>query len=212
MSRASRALLWVIGSIAAFGLALFATLPIITVSADLFAPPLGFDRHLLSMALWPIVWALLAAGGIWLLRNVLLGPVRPQPMAVVLLLLGCVIAAWHHVALQRWLFHRFGYVDPDMVGWTVGLFAVLAMIGVAAFATLIAPARVAWVPAGVAVIGAAGTVLIGVDNAISGVPNGIASDSVPLAVTLVVASLYAIGASVMVVRQLWRTSRPDDAR
>lgn len=208
----SRAALWVIGSIAAFGLALFATLPIITVSADLSAAPLGFDRHLLSMALWPIVWALLAAGGIWALRNVLLGPVRPQPMAVALLLLGCGIGAWHHVALQRWLVHRFGYVDPDMVGWTVGLFAVLVSIGVGAFSTFIAPARVAWVPAGVAVIGTAGTVLIGVDNALNGLPNGIALDSVPLAVTLVVASLYAIGASAMVVRQLLRTPRPDDAR
>lgn len=192
-----REVAWIILSIVAFFAALLATLPTVSLIGSTLSP--AGDLHLLQMALWPIVWGTFALAAVWLLGRALLGFPRLHPTGLALAVTGVGLAAWHHVVLQLWGRAHLGYYDPDMIGPTAGLFAVLVGIGVAAFGSYVAPRGVLWVPGALVVLGTLGVLVIAAGNAIAGAPNGIAADSIPLAVSIGAAVAYAVAASVLVV-------------
>jgi hypothetical protein len=199
---------WLVLSIASFVLALFATLPIVTVAGSVLVPP-PWDAHLVRVALWPIVWGGLAIVGVWLGARRLLAAAPPPPTAGALAAAALGVAAWHHVELHHWARAHLGYYDADMIGLTAGLFAVLVGIGVAAFASHLAPRGVRWAPDALVLGGALGTAVIAAGNAIAGVPDGIAADSIPLATSIGVAVAYAgIASAVVLRRAIERRGRP----
>jgi hypothetical protein len=199
---------WTVLSIAAFAASLPATLVLLG--------PIGFavgaggqlDTHLVEMALWPILWGGLSVAGSWVAARRFLPAPRPAGAGLALAIPGFVIAAASHVVLQQWETGRFGYPDPDLVGPMAGLFAVLVMIGVAAFGTFVAPANAGAVPAGIAIIGAGLVGLIAVSNA-AGLDDGIAPDSVPLAAWTLASVAYAGVAAVLVIRRVSGWGAPD---
>jgi hypothetical protein len=114
--------------------------------------------------------------------------------------IGIVLSATVHVVLQEWQIARFGYPEPELVGWTAGLFAVLVGLSVAAFGALIAPKQVVHWPLAAALAGAAGVGLIVLTN-VPGLSDGIADDSWPLAVWVGMSALYALGTAGLAVRR-----------
>lgn len=207
MPNSTRAVAWAALSLAAFPLALLATLPLITLPSQTGLGSLiadaGWNVHLVEMALWPIVWGTLSCAAIWYAGRVLLALRAPPRTEIAIAAIGFVLAAWHHVVLQQWQIGRLGIVDPDQVGWTAGLFALLVGIGVAAFGASIAPRSIARLPAALLVIGCVGVLLVAMSN-LGGVSDGIRADSVVLAVSLVAACLYSALATLLTLSRVGR--------
>jgi hypothetical protein len=198
-------LLWVIVAVAAFPATLLVTMALITVPLGIALGPLvaavGWDLHLVEMGLWPIVWGALACAAIWGSGRALLGISRLRPASVAFVALGFLVAAWHHVVLQQWEISRFGYVDPDLVGWTAGLFALVVGVGVAAFGASVAPRPIAWLPTTLVVAGFLAVIIVAVSN-LGGVSDGVEPDSFHLAATIAAASTYALLATHFTFRRL----------
>jgi hypothetical protein len=114
--------------------------------------------------------------------------------------IGIALSAIVHFVLQEWQIARFGLPEPELVGWTAGLFAVLVGLSVAAFGAFIAPKQVVHWPLAAALVGAAGVGLIVLAN-LPGLSDGIADDSWPLAVWVGISALYALGTADLAVRR-----------
>lgn len=164
------ALVWLIGLMQLFGMPHVAALGVCA-----FAWVLG--SGLLALAA-----ARLAFGG-WC--EVRLG-------AWLVLLVGAFVSAGQIAVLADWTIARFGYSDPDFVGPTFLLFAVVAGVAVAAFGVQVAPRGAAWPPLLAALGGAALGAAIMLSN-VPGLADGLGSDSVPLAGMMAAAAVY-IGA------------------
>jgi hypothetical protein len=114
--------------------------------------------------------------------------------------IGIALSAVVHVVLREWQIARFGLPEPELVGWTAGLFAVLVGLSVAAFGALIAPKQVVHWPLAAALAGATGVGLIVLTN-VPGLRDGIADDSWPLAVWIGISALCALGTAGLAVRR-----------
>ncbi|HEX6140584.1 MAG TPA: hypothetical protein VF013_09010 [Candidatus Limnocylindria bacterium] len=198
-----RALAWAVLSFAAFCTALFVTFGVITVVRWF----VELD-HLVELALWSLVWGSLALAAVLGAARVAFGAwPAVRPAGILLAAGGIALSGTVHVLLQQWEIERFGYRDPDLVGWTAGLFAVLLGQATAAFGVFAAPrGAVGWPLAGV-LLGAAGIALIVAAN-LPGLRDGIAPESWPLAVAVAACALYAVfatGASIIRARRLRAT-------
>ena len=140
---ASRGVAWAALSLVFFVAALFAVLPVIAAMQLVWDAP-----HLAQMAAWGPVWGILAVVGVLLAAQLALGAwLRPSPIAIGIAAVGIGLSSVVNVVLQQWEITRFGITEPELVGPTAGLFAVLIGLAVAGFGALIAPRRlIGWRP------------------------------------------------------------------
>lgn len=158
--------------------------------------------RLVELALWSVVWGTLAVAGVLVAGRVSFDawlPVSPRGLAIAAV--GTGLSAAVLVVLNQWQTERFGSLDPDYVGWTFGLFAVLIGIGTAGFALDIAPRRARLWPLLATLAGAGLTGVIIAFN-VPGVRDGIEPESWPLAILIGVSGLYAAGVGLLSLGRL----------
>jgi hypothetical protein len=192
----ARGFAWAVLSFAVFVAALYATLPILAVAQWFVDLP-----HLTEMAAWSVVWGGLSVVGVLAAARLAFGAWLPlHPAGLAIAVAGIALSATVHVVLQQWEIARFGIPEPEYIGWTAGLFAVLIGLAVASFGAFLAPRQVIGWPLAAVVIGAAGVALIILSN-VSGLSDGIGDDSWPLAIWVGLSGLYAVGVAALVIRR-----------
>ena len=202
---ASRGAAWTSLSLVFFVAALFASLPLLAAVNLVWDAP-----HLAQMAVWSPAWGVLSILGVLAAARFAFGAwLRPSPVAIGVAAVGLGLSAIVNVVLQQWEMTRFGITEPELVGPTAGLFAVLTGLAVAAFAAFLAPRRlIAWPLAAVG-LGFLGVTVIVASN-LPGLSDGIAAESWPLAIWVGVSGLYAVAATGLVIhRALGRSGEPD---
>ena len=191
-----RGLVWAVLSFAIFVAALFAVLPILAVVnwfADL--------PHLTEMAVWSVVWGGLSLTGVLIAARLAFNTWLPlSPIGIAIAVIGIALSAIVHVVLQQWEIARFGVPEPEYVGWTAGLFAVLIALATAAFGVFLAPKQVIGWPLAAVLLGCAGVAVI-VLSSVPGLRDGIADDSWPLAIWVGLSGLYALSVVALVLHR-----------
>jgi len=186
MTTHGRALTWSALSLVGFGAAAFAIFPV-SMALRLFVE----TTHSLDMALWSVVWSVFGAAAVLIAGRVAFTVwLRAGAAAVAIVVIGTLLSVGVHLTLQSWAAVRFGYFDPDFIGWTAVLFALLVGLATAAFGVFVAPrGAVAW-PLTFVLLGSAGVMLVLAAN-LPGLSDGLAPDSRPLAGWLGASGLYA---------------------
>lgn len=201
----SRGLAWASLSLVFFVAALFAALPLLAALNLVWDAP-----HLAEMAIWSPIWGILSILGVLLAAQLALGAwLRPPPIAIGIAAVGLVLSAVVNVVLQQWETTRFGITEPELVGPTAALFAVLTGLAVAAFGALLAPRRLIMWPLAAVVLGFLGVAIIVASN-LPGLSDGIAAESWPLAVWVGISGLYALVATGLVIRRAWGRSGQEE--
>jgi len=118
--------------------------------------------------------------------------------------IGIGLSAVVHVVLQQWEIERFGYPDPEFVGWTAALFGVLIGQATAHFGSQIAPRKSRGWPTAATVVGAAIGSLIVVSN-LPGLEDGIRPESVPLAIWIAASGVYLLATTGLAVMRAFRS-------
>lgn len=146
--------------------------------------------HAVGLAAWSVVWGALSIIGVFVAGRAAFGRwLSLTPAAVVFAALGIATSALVNVAIHEWSVGRFGYYDPDFVGWTAGLFAVLIALAVATFGAHVSPrAALIWPAVGATVAGVVSMVVIA--SNLPGLSDGIGADSWPLAFAIAGAAAY----------------------
>ena len=193
---ASRGAAWTSLSLVFFVAALFASLPLLAAVNLVWDAP-----HLAQMAVWSPSWGILSIVGVLAAARFAFGAwLRPSPMAIGVAVVGLGLSAIVNVVLQQWEMTRFGITEPELVGPTAALFAVLTGLAVAAFGALLAPRRlIAW-PLLAVGLGFLGVAVIVASN-LPGLSDGIAAESWPLAIWVGISGLYAVAAMGLVIRR-----------
>jgi hypothetical protein len=183
---AGAGLAWTILSFVLFLAAAFGVFPV-TAVLRVFVE----TTHSLDMALWSVAWAFLAALGVLVAGRLAFGAwPRVGAGAAAVLAIGTALSVGENLALQAWATSRFGYPDPEFIGWTAGLFAVLVGLATAAFGVFVAPRGAAGWPLAFVLLGSALVVFVLASN-LPGLADGLAPDSWPLAGWLGAGGLYA---------------------
>lgn len=197
----ARGLAWTALSFAAFVGALFAVLPLMA-AAQLFAAV----PHMAQMAAWSVIWGVLSIIGVLMAARIALGVwLAVGSLAWLAAATGTGLSATVHTVLQQWEIARFGHIDPDLVGLTAGLFAVLIGLATAAFGTLVAPSSVRGWPAAATLAGSLGVLWIVLLN-LPGLDDGLSPESQPLAIWLGLSAIYALVVGATAVTRLARRS------
>jgi len=192
----SRSLTWAALSFTGFVASLFAVLPFIAGMELVWNAP-----HLAQMGAWSLVWGVLSAVGVLIPARLSFGSwVRPRPLAIGMLAVGTGLSAIVNVVLQQWEISRFGITEPELVGLTAGLFAMLIGVAVAAFGAFLVPRQAIGWPVAAVVLGSVATALIVASN-LPGLSDGISAESWPLAIWVGLSALYVLIATALVVRR-----------
>jgi hypothetical protein len=196
-----RGLTWAALSFTGFVASLFAVLPFV------FAMKLIWDApHLAQMGAWSVVWGVLSLFGVLVAARLVFGAwLRPRPLGVAVAGVGIGLSAVLNVVLLQWETTRFGYIEPELVGLTAGLFAVLIGLSVAAFGAFLVPRRLIGWPLAMVALGFAGVAIIVLSN-LPGLADGIGADSWPLAICVGLSGVYALITGGMVVRRAFDRS------
>jgi len=149
--------------------------------------------HAFTLGLWALAWVLASGVLAFLAGRVALGTwLDVRASAWLVLLVGALLSGAHLWVLADWAIARYGASDPDYIGSTILLFAVVAGVAVAGFGVQVSPRWAAWSPLAAVVGGAVMGIAILLTN-VPGLADGLAADSGPLAAATVAAGLY-IGA------------------
>lgn len=201
----ARGLTWAALSFVFFLAALFAVLPVIAAVQLVWDAP-----HLAQMAVWSPVWGILSVLGVLVAARLVLGTwLQPPRVAVGIAVVGIALSAIVNVVLQQWEMTRFGITEPELVGPTAGLFAVLIGLAVAGFSAFVAPRRLIGWPLGAVVLGFTGVAIVELSN-LPGLANGIPTESWPLAIWVGLSGVYAVVVTALVVRRAM--DRSEDTR
>jgi hypothetical protein len=182
---------WTLLSIAGFCVGLLVSLPVNAALNLVVDMP-----HLAEMALWPVTWGSVSMAGI--LAAGRLAFRRPLAVSRAGLLFGAtgiLLAAGLQVALQQWAVARFAYADPEFIGPSAALFAVLVGLGAATFGVFVAPRGMAAWPLGFVLFGTGCVAFVLLSN-LPGLGDGLAPESRPLAAWLGASGLYAVLAAI----------------
>jgi hypothetical protein len=191
-----RGLTWAALSFSGFVASFFAVLPFIVAIQLVWDAP-----HLAQMGAWSLIWGVLSVLGVLVAARLAFGAwLRPRPIGVALAAVGIGLSAVLNVALQQWEIARFGITEPELVGLTAGLFAVLVGLSVAAFGAFLVPRRLMGWPLAMVALGFAGVAIIVLSN-LPGLADGIATGSWPLAICVGLAGLYALATGGLVLRR-----------
>jgi len=194
----TRGLTWAALSFVFFVAALLAVLPFTAAAKLVWDTP-----HLVEMAAWSPIWGVLSVLGVLVAAQLALGTwLRPSPVAFGVAAFGIGLSAVLNVVLQQWEIARFGITEPELVGLTAGLFAVLIGLAVAGFAALIAPRRLIGWPLAAFALGFVGVAIIVLSN-VPGLRDGIAAGSWPLAICVGLSGVYALVTGGLVLRRLF---------
>jgi hypothetical protein len=197
----TRGLTWAALSFVFFLAALVAILPLTGALRLVWDAP-----HLVQMAAWAPIWGVLSVLGVLVAAQLALGAwLRPPAVAIGVAAVGIGLSAVLNVVLQQWEITRFGITEPELVGLTAGLFAVLIGLAVAAFGALIAPRRLIGWPLAAVALGFLGVAIIVLSN-IPGLGDGIGAESWPLAICVGLSGLYALITAGLVVRRAFDRS------
>lgn len=154
----------------------------------------------LDLALFLMLTAALGTLGILASARIAFGRWLPVTKgALVVPLIGAVLAPAIEVALHDWARVSIGGYDGDFVGWTAGLAIMVILVGLACFGVQIAPAPATRPPLVGLTVGAAVVVLIVLSN-LPALSDGIGPHSGPLAVLVGLSAGYAIGAVAIGLR------------
>lgn len=193
----SRGLTWAALSFVFFVAALLAVLPFTAAAKLVWDTP-----HLVEMAAWSPIWGVLSVLGVLLAAQLALGAwLRPPAVAIGVAAVGIGLSAVLNVVLQQWETTRFGITEPELVGPTAGLFAVLIGLAVAGFGALLAPRRLIGWPLAAVVLGFLGVAIIVASN-VPGLGDGIGAESWPLAICVALSGLYALVVTGLVMRRV----------
>ncbi len=192
----ARGLAWTALSFVFFVAALFATLPIFAAVRLVWDTP-----HLVEMAAWGPIWGGLSVLGVLVAARLAIGTAfRPPAAALGIAAVGIGLSAVVNVVLQQWEMTRFGITEPELVGPTAGLFAVLIGLAVAGFAAYLAPRRLIGWPLAAVALGCLGVAVIVASN-VPGISDGIGADSWPLAIWVGLSGVYAAVVAALVGRR-----------
>lgn len=198
----ARGLAWAALSFVFFVAALVAVLPLVAAMRLVWDAP-----HLAQMAVWSPIWGILAVLGVLVAAQLALGTwLRPPASAIGIAAVGIGLSAVLNVVLQQWELARFGITEPELVGPTAGLFAVLVGLAVAGFGALVAPRRLIGWPLAAVALGLVGVAIIVASN-VPGLADGIAAESWPLAICVALSGVYAVAVAGLVARRALRPSR-----
>jgi hypothetical protein len=194
-----RALVWsgvsVIGFVAAF--------VVVGVLMSQLEQAFTFS-HSVMLGLWALSWVPVTGLATMGAARITLGAWPNVPaLAWLVLLLGAVVSAAHVWIVADWSIARFGFNDPDFVGSTFLLFAVVAGVAVAGFGVQLAPLWAAWLPLLALVGGGALAVSIIASN-IPGLRDGLAADSGTLAAATGAAAAYIGAVGIVSLARLRR--------
>lgn len=197
-----RGLTWAALSFTLFIAALLAIFPISAV-LNLF----GEIAHPATMVLWSVSWGVLSALGVLVAAQLVFGAwLRPPPLAIGIAVAGIGLSGVLNVVLQQWASTRYGYYDPDFIGWTAGLFALLIGLSTAAFGAFLVPRRLIGWPMAATLLGFAAIAFVVASN-VPGLADGIRPDSWPLAIVIGLCGLYALATLGLVLRRALDRSR-----
>jgi hypothetical protein len=192
----SRSLTWAALSVTGFVASLFAVLPFIAGMELVWNAP-----HLAQMGAWSLVWGVLSALGVLVAARLSFGSwLRPRPLGIGVLATGIGLSGILNVVLQQWEISRFGITEPELVGLTAGLFAVLIGLAVAAFGAFLVPRQMIGWPLAAVAFGFVAIALIVASN-VPGLSDGIGAESWPLAIWVGLSGLYALVTTGLVVRR-----------
>ena len=186
-----QALTWGLVSFFAFIGVLYALMPPVGQFEQLGVP------HGMALAIWALGWVLVTGMFVLLAARVAFGSwPTVLPAGFLVLLVGAFVSAANLWVVVDWSIARYGASDPDYVGPTMGLFAVVAATAVAGFGVQVAPRWAVWAP----LLALTGGIVLAVSILLTNVPglaNGLAPDSGPLAVVSIAAAMY-VGAVAIV--------------
>ena len=187
---------WAVLSFTGFVASFFAVLPFIVAMKLIWDAP-----HLAQMGAWSVIWGVLSLLGVLAAARLVFGAwLRPRPLGVAVAGVGIGLSAVLNVVLLQWETTRFGYIEPEMVGLTAGLFAVLIGLSVAAFGAFLVPRRLIDWPVAMVALGFAGVAIIVLSN-LTGLADGIGADSWPLAICVGLSGAYALATGGLVLRR-----------
>ena len=196
-----RGLTWAALSFTLFIAALLAIFPILA-ALRLF----GEIPHLAQMALWSLSWGVLSVLGVLVAAQLVFGAwLRPRPLGVGIAAVGIGLSAVLNVVLQQWQISSIGFVDPDYLGVTAGLFAVLIGLAVAGFAAFLVPKQLIGWPLAAVMLGSLGVAVIVLSNA-PALHDGIGPNSWALAICVGLSGVYALITGGLVVRRAFDRS------
>lgn len=147
-----------------------------------------------GLALWSLVWGVLSALVVVVAARPLLGTgLRAGAGALAVLGGGLIVASMTQYTLYEWVVAKFGYYDPEYIGWTVALPGAVVAVAVAGFAAWASPRPADAPPPLIALaLGAAGVGFIVLSN-VGGLADGIRPSSVPLAIMVGAAGIFTFG-------------------
>jgi hypothetical protein len=199
-----RGLTWAALSFTLFIAALLAIFPILA-AISLF----GEIPHLAQMALWSLSWGVLSVLGVLVAAQLVFGAwFKPPLLGVGIAIVGIGLSAVLNVLLQQWQIGWLGFVDPDFLGLTAGLFAVLIGLAVAGFAAFLVPRQLIGWPLAAVMLGSAAVAIIVIGN-LPRIEDGIGAESWPLAICVGLSGLYALATGGLVLRRA--LERPEDS-
>jgi hypothetical protein len=139
-----------------------------------------------------MLWVLASGVLTWLAARLALGLwLRVAFRAWAVLIAGGVSSALLQTTLVSWSEGRYGLMDPDLIGPTVALFALVAGVAVAGFAAQLAPSAARQAARATTLGGTLFTIVIVLGN-VPGLSDGLAADSVPLALAMTAALAFMI--------------------
>jgi hypothetical protein len=127
-----------------------------------------------------------------------------RSFAWLMLLLGALVSAAHVWVVADWSIARFGYSDPDFVGPTFALFAVVAGVAVAGLGVQMSPGWAVWLPF-LAMVGGVALAIAIISWNIPGLADGLGRDSGPLAAVTVATAVYIGAVGILSLARLRRS-------
>jgi hypothetical protein len=192
-------MMWAVISFSGFTLSMTALLWPISALESLAGLP-----HAAALGLWALVGT--TASGLLTLvgARLVFGAWREVRVdGLLILLVGALTSAAQLGAVAQWMIFRFGASDPEYVGLTFGLFALVAGVAVAGFAVQVAPRSAHWMPMLAVVGGALLAVAIILLN-LAGLADGLAPDSGQLAAATLASAVYVGAVAVVSIARVRR--------
>ncbi|HYI66685.1 MAG TPA: hypothetical protein VEW95_07180 [Candidatus Limnocylindrales bacterium] len=191
------AALTIVGLVVAF---LAAFVVAVSIASRLMFPDAGPDGLRVDLAGLLLLSGAFGIGGVLVAGRVAFGSwLDARPRHLVLPVAGVALAIGVELALHEWARLTIGYYDSDFIGWTAGLSFSVVLVAVTWFGVAVAPPG-ANAPPRIGMGLSAILVLLIVLSNVPGLGDGIEPRSMPLAILVGLAAIYAIGALITGVR------------
>jgi hypothetical protein len=147
----------------------------------------------------PLVWGAIAAAIAMPVGRRLVPDLRFAAGGWLTLALGLALAAVTTTLVDEFVRVRYGMFDPDMTGFAVFAGPALVAIALAAWAALAVPSGMG-LPLVAATVGAVACLALALLPSVGGLGDGINPESLPLAAVLLADVVFAVAATLLVLR------------